>query len=170
MKLLGIAGWKNSGKTTLVCALVKELIARGLRVSTIKRAHHNLTIDQPGKDSFKHHEAGAFEVLLASDKRWVLMHDQDNQSPLSLTSLVTKLDPVDLVIIEGFKAEPIPKIEVRLKSSKGKPLAPDDKHIIAIACDYPLEGEQIPVFDLNNHKALTDYIWLYFRMNEKYIR
>ena len=158
MKTLGIAGWKNSGKTTLVCALVRELSARGYVVSTIKRAHHNVSVDHPGKDSFKHRQSGAVEVLVTSDKRWALMHEHPHPIRKNLSSMIAKLSPADLVIVEGFKSEPIPKIEVKLGQSKGEPLAPRDDCIIALASDQSMENYPVPVFDINDIQSLSNFV------------
>ena len=112
MKVFGITGWKNSGKTHLMERLVAEFKSRSLSVSTIKNAHHGFDVDQPGKDSFRHRQAGAQEVLIASEKRWVLMHENTDELQPSLTDLIKKLSKVDLVLVEGFKQEKHPKIEV----------------------------------------------------------
>ena len=111
MQILGLAGWSGSGKTTLLTALLPLLTARGLRVSTVKHAHHGFDLDQPGKDSWRHREAGAHEVMIASSRRWALLHENEGEEP-SLAALLARLSPVDLVLVEGFKSYPHPKLEV----------------------------------------------------------
>ena len=158
MKLLGIAGWKNSGKTSLVVRLIAEFGNRGISVSTIKHSHHSFDIDKDGTDSFRHREAGAHEVIISSMRRWAIMHNLGNESEPGLFSLLSKLEEVDLVLVEGFKRTKFPKIEIRRLSAKGKELYPDDKSIIAIASDYELGQQSIPVHDLNNTSAIADFI------------
>lgn len=131
--VLGIVGWKNSGKTTLVEALVREMTAQGLRVSTVKHAHHAFDIDVPGKDSYRHREAGAQEVIVASNQRWALMHETRNGSQLSLNELIAKLAPCDLVLVEGFKHGTHPKIEVARDLREEGLIADQDKSVLAIA-------------------------------------
>src|SRR5260370_34393929 len=121
MKIFGFAGWSGSGKTTLMTALIPELVARGLTVSTIKHAHHAFDVDQPGKDSWRHREAGATEVLVASERRWALMHELRDAPEPSLDALVARISPVDLLLVEGFKRHPHPKLEV-YRAALGKPL------------------------------------------------
>src|SRR5438876_5546754 len=133
MRIFGLAGWSGSGKTTLMTALIAEFISRGIAVSTIKHAHHSFDIDQPGKDSWRHRQAGAREVMVASGHRWALMHELRGDTEPSLDELVMRLGPVDVLIVEGFKRHPHPKLEVH-RPSLGKPLLyPDDPHIVAIA-------------------------------------
>lgn len=138
MNVLGIAGWSGSGKTTLILSLIGELCRRGVRVSTIKHAHHKVEIDTPGKDSYEHRAAGAYEVMLITGKRFALMHDFPNpEEETPLYDLVAKMAPVDLLLIEGFKSYAHPKLEVH-RPSVGKPLmAPNDPYIIGVACDAP---------------------------------
>ena len=139
MKVIGLAGWSGSGKTTLLARLVPLLVAEGLRVSTIKHAHHNFDIDHPGKDSWTHREAGATEVLIASERRFALMHELRGEPELALPELLTKLSPVDLVIVEGFKTTTPRKIEVH-RVGNGKPLLyPSDPAIVGIATDGPMD-------------------------------
>lgn len=136
-QVLGIVGWSGAGKTTLIAALLPLLRARGLAVSTIKHAHHGFDIDRPGKDSHRHREAGAQEVLIASAGRWVLMHENAGPEP-ELNELLTRLAPVDLVLVEGFKSHPGPKLEV-YRSVLGKPpLWPERPDIAAVASDRTL--------------------------------
>ena len=157
MKLWGVTGWKNAGKTGLMERLVAEFTARGLTVSTLKHAHHSFDVDQPGKDSYRHRAAGAQEVLLASGTRWALMHELRGAEEPTLDTLLTRLSPVDLVLIEGYKRSSHPKIEA-VRLSEGHPLiAPDDPTIRAIAADGPVETDR-PLFDLNNTTAIADFI------------
>lgn len=157
-KPFGIAGWSGSGKTTLARTLIPELVARGVRVSTIKHAHHNFDVDQPGKDSYEHRHAGASEVLVSSANRWALMHEHRGAPEPTLWELLEKLDPVDLVLVEGFKREGHDKLEIH-RPSLGKPLlAPDDPHVVAIASDAALADAKVPVLDLNDTPKLADFI------------
>lgn len=158
MRIFGFAGYSGSGKTTLIEQLLPRLMARGLRVSLIKHAHHAFDIDQPGKDSYRHRKAGASEVMIASDQRWVLMHELRNEREPSLSELVARFSPCDLVLVEGYKREPIPKLEV-YRRANGKPmLSPDDPAIVAIARDEPVESP-LPQFDLNDVDTIADYIF-----------
>ena len=158
MKMLGIAGWKNSGKTTLAASLVAELAKQGLVVSTIKHAHHNFEIDQPGTDSYRHRKAGAEEVLIVSSKRWALIHEENKVVKPDLMNMAKKLGKADLVLVEGFKTFPIPKLEVRRKVSSGPPLAPNDANIIAIASDETVTDNHMPIFDLEDIKGIADFV------------
>ena len=161
MRLIGLAGWSGSGKTTLVTALVPLLIARGYAVSTIKHAHHNFDVDKPGKDSHVHREAGAHEVLIASDQRWALMHELRGVAEPVLQDLVAHLEPVDLVLVEGFKREAHPKLEVH-RAAVGKALLyPDDLHVVAIASDPHLPSASIPSVSLNDISAIADLVERY---------
>lgn len=158
MKLYGVTGWKNSGKTVLMERLVGEFTRRGLSVSTIKHAHHDTEIDHPGRDSFRHREAGACEVLVSSPKRWALMHElRESDEPL-LEDLVTRLSPVDLILVEGYKRAPHPKIEAHRRET-GKPLlAPENATIRAVASDKPRDDLAVPLLDLNDTAAIADFI------------
>jgi molybdopterin-guanine dinucleotide biosynthesis protein MobB len=150
-------GWKNAGKTGLMERLVTEITGRGLRVSTVKHAHHAFDIDHPGKDSHRHRVAGATEVLLASRNRFALMHELRDEDEPSLAALLAKLSPVDLVLIEGYKRDDHPKIEAH-RAETGNPLiAPDDPTVRAVASDVPLDLD-VPVFDLNDTGAIADFI------------
>ncbi len=157
MKIYGVTGWKNAGKTGLMERLVAEITGRGLRVSTVKHAHHRFDVDHPGKDSFRHREAGATEVYLASGKRWALMHElRDEQEP-TLAEMLARMAPVDLVLVEGYKRDYHPKVEAH-RSATGTPLiAPDDPNIRAVASDTPLDLDR-PVFDLDDTVAVADFI------------
>jgi molybdopterin-guanine dinucleotide biosynthesis protein MobB len=158
MKIWGVTGWKNAGKTGLMERLVAEFTARGLTVSTVKHAHHHFDVDHPGKDSHRHREAGAHEVLLTSGRRWALMHENRGDPEPDLSEHLARLAPVDLVLIEGFKNETHHKIEA-FRSETGNPLiAPRDPTIIAIASDTPLPDATRPVFDLNDTAAIADFI------------
>jgi molybdopterin-guanine dinucleotide biosynthesis protein B len=137
MRVFGFAGWSGSGKTTLIEQVVPHLVARGVRISLIKHAHHRFDVDRPGKDSFRHRAAGCTEVLITSRERWALMHELRGDREMTLAETLARLSPCDLVLIEGYKAAPIPKLEI-WRPAAGKPLLfPRDPHIIAIATDSP---------------------------------
>jgi len=157
MRLYGVVGWKNAGKTGLMERLVTEITGRGISVSTVKHAHHSFDVDHPGKDSHRHRVAGATEVLLASRNRFALMHELRDEDEPSLSELLQKLAPVDLVLVEGYKRDSHPKVEAH-RSVTGNPLiAPDDPTVRAVASDTPLDLDR-PVFDLNDTKAIADFI------------
>ena len=157
MRIFGLAGWSGSGKTTLLTQLIPELIGRGISVSTIKHAHHEFDIDKPGKDSWLHRQAGAQEVMVASARRFALMHELRDAPEPSLEELVARMTPVDLLLVEGFKTHAHPKLEVH-RPSVGKPfLYPDDPHIVAIASDEALVVP-LPVLDLADVKGIADLI------------
>lgn len=158
MKIWGVVGWKNAGKTGLMERLVSEFTERGLSVSTVKHAHHTFDVDQPGKDSYRHRIAGAREVLLSSGARWALMHELRQAQEPPLDELLSKLSAVDLVLVEGFKRDRHPKVEAH-RAETGNPLiAPDDPTIRAIAADTTLQGVGQPVFDLNATGKIADFI------------
>ena len=158
MQDFGIAGWSGSGKTTLLKGLIPDLIDRGLSVSSMKHAHHAFDIDVPGKDSYEHRAAGAREVMISSDNRWALMHELKGDDEPSLDELIARMSPVDLLLVEGFKWEAHPKLEVH-RPSVGKPLLqPDDPHIVAVASDTPLSGLTVPLFDLADISAIADFV------------
>lgn len=158
-KIFGIVGWKNSGKTGLTVRLVTEFTRRGYRISTIKHAHHDFDIDKPGADSFRHREAGAQEVALVSGRRYAIMHELRDAPEPALEEILARLAPCDLVLIEGYKREPIPKIEARRSAAAGRePLAPQDPHIVAIAADHPVSETDLSVFDLDDTLAIADFI------------
>ena len=158
-KIFGIAGWKNSGKTGLAVRLVSELVARGYRVSTIKHAHHDFDIDKVGADSYRHRQAGAHEVTIVSGTRFAIMHELRGAAEPSFEEILARIAPCDLVLIEGYKREPIPKIEARrLESANRTPLAPQDPFICAIAADHPVDGSNLPVFDLDDTQAIADFV------------
>ncbi|HMK80022.1 MAG TPA: molybdopterin-guanine dinucleotide biosynthesis protein B [Xanthobacteraceae bacterium] len=157
MDVIGIAGWSGAGKTTLLARVIPRLIARGLRVSTVKHAHHAFDVDQPGKDSHTHRQAGATEVLVASANRFALMHELRGQPEWALDALLEKLSPVDLVLVEGFKTQAHPKLEVYRKAV-GKPLLhPQDQNIVAIASDAPLTAP-LPVVPLDDVEAVANIL------------
>lgn len=158
MKILGIVGWSGSGKTSLVTRLIPVLIARGLEVSTLKHAHHDFDVDQPGKDSHSHRQAGAAEVMISSGRRWALMHELRDEEEFPLPALVARMTPVDLLLIEGFKSEAHDKIEVFRPSAGRDPLYPGDPHIVAVASDAPLDGLDRPRLDLNDTEAIAAFV------------
>lgn len=158
MRIIGLAGWSGSGKTTLITKLVPVLKARGLRVSTLKHAHHGFDLDRPGKDSFRHREAGATEVIVSSASRWAILHELRDEEEWNLLDLIEKMSPVDLVLVEGFKRDAFPKLEIH-RAENGKPLIhPDDPHIVAVAADVALPQARVPVIDLNDVEAIADLL------------
>lgn len=158
-RVFGITGWKNSGKTTLTERLVAELTRRGRRVSTIKHAHHAFDIDKEGTDSFRHRLAGAAEVAIVSGNRWALMHELHDEDEPSLSAILARLAPCDIVLIEGYKREAHPKIETRrLQAKDTSPLTAGDRNILAVAADHVVAGESVPVFDLDDVAGITDFI------------
>lgn len=159
MRVFGVTGWKNSGKTTLVEALVRELTGRGRKVATVKHAHHDFDIDKEGTDSFRHRQAGAKEVAIVSDRRWALMHELGEEGEPTLEDILSRLSPADLVLVEGYKRGTHRKIETRrIEAKDGSPLTATDPHIAAIAADYPAAGESIPVFRLDDISGIADFI------------
>lgn len=161
-RILGIVGWKNSGKTTLVEALVREMTARGLRISTVKHAHHAFDIDVPGKDSYRHREAGAHEVIVASGQRWALMHELRNVPQPPLDDLIAKLAPCDLVLVEGFKHGRHPKIEVARFTREEGLIADHDDAVIAVATDNAALAGRHLALPLNDAAAIVDFIRAHF--------
>ncbi|HJR69003.1 MAG TPA: molybdopterin-guanine dinucleotide biosynthesis protein B [Gammaproteobacteria bacterium] len=158
MRLIGLAGWSGSGKTTLLAKLLPALIARGRTVSTLKHAHHEFDVDQPGKDSHTHRLAGAHEVLISSARRWALMHELREEREPTLRELVPRLSPVDLVIVEGFKTENHAKLEVH-REAVGKPLLYlNDPNIVAIASDLPRANLSLPAADLDDIEGIADLV------------
>ncbi|MBS0247538.1 MAG: molybdopterin-guanine dinucleotide biosynthesis protein B [Proteobacteria bacterium] len=158
MRIVGLAGWSGSGKTTLITRLIPVLKARGLNVSTLKHAHHGFDLDRPGKDSFRHREAGATEVIVSSANRWAILHELRDEDEWDLLDLVAKMSPVDLVLVEGFKRDAFPKIEIH-RAANGKPLIhPDDPYIIAVAADVALPDVSVPIVDLNDIDAIADLV------------
>lgn len=157
--VFGVTGWKNSGKTTLVTRLVAEFTRRGLRVSTVKHAHHDFDIDKPATDSFRHREAGATEVIIVSGRRWALMHELRGDDEPSLEAALARLSRCDLVLVEGYKREGHPKIEARRQSAgRNDPLAPGDPSILAVAADHLTDPDGRPLFDLDDIAGMADFI------------
>ena len=158
MRIIGLAGWSGSGKTTLITKLLPHLIARGQRVSTLKHAHHGFDLDQPGKDSFMHRTAGATEVVISSAKRFAVLHELRDEPEWDLPELLTKFAAVDLVLVEGFKRDAFPKLEIH-RAANGKPLIqPDDPHIVAIASDIALPQAKVPVVGLDDIETIADVL------------
>jgi molybdopterin-guanine dinucleotide biosynthesis adapter protein len=158
MRVIGLAGWSGSGKTTLVTKVIPVLVERGLRVATVKHAHHDFDTDQPGKDSWLHRRAGASEVAIVSDRRWALIHELRQEAEPELMEVLAKLSPVDLVIVEGFKRHPHPKLEV-YRAEVGKPLLhPDDDCIVAVATDKALPQAQVPVVMLDDIETIANVL------------
>ena len=157
--VIGVAGWKNSGKTTLVTRLITELTRRGLKVASVKHAHHNFQIDDAETDSARHRRAGAGQVAIVSPKRWALVRELGETPEPSLAEVLGRLDPCDLVIVEGYKAAPIPKIEVRRRAAaRAEPLAERDPNVVAVAADHACDGAGRPVFALDDVAAIADFI------------
>jgi molybdopterin-guanine dinucleotide biosynthesis protein B len=157
-RVLGIVGWSGSGKTTLLTKLIPVLAGRGLKVATLKHAHHGFDVDTPGKDSYEHRRAGAGEVIVFSSRRWVQMHEIGDEPPVTLAYLLRRLSPCDIVLVEGFKREPLPKLEVFRPETGRAPLHPDDPHIVAVAAKMAPAGIRVPVVDLDDLDAITDVV------------
>jgi len=158
-RVFGITGWKNSGKTTLTERLVAELTRRGYSIATVKHAHHAFDIDKEGTDSWRHRAAGAREVAIVSGHRWALMHELRNEGEPSLSDVLARLSPCDLVLVEGYKREPHKKIEARrLGAKETTPLSATDPNIVAIASDHPVSDATIPVLDLDDVATIADFI------------
>ena len=157
MKVIGISGYSGSGKTTLIEKVVPLLVAEGLRVSLIKHAHHAFDVDQPGKDSYRHRAAGCTEVLVSSANRWALMHELRGAPEPSLTEQLRHFSPCDVVLVEGYKSEPIPRIEVHRKACDAPLLFPHDRNVVAIATDEPLETS-LPQIDLDDAHGVARFI------------
>ncbi len=158
MRIFGVAGYSGSGKTTLLVKLLPLMIARGLRVSTVKQAHEAFDIDKPGKDSYEHRAAGAGEVMVISARRWALMHEYGDAAEYTMEQLLARLAPVDLVLVEGFRGWPHPRIEVH-RPALGRPLlCSDDPKVVAVACDQPLADLPVPHLDLDNAAAVADFV------------
>jgi len=157
-KVIGVAGFKNAGKTTLVEKLVTELTRRGHRVSTVKHAHHSFDIDHEGRDSFRHRKAGASEVAVVSRHRWAIIHESREEAEPTLQEILAKLAPCDLVIVEGYKRDSHDKIEVRNLDLSHPPLAGDDPTVVAIAANGAISGAPVPVFGRDEVTALASFI------------
>jgi molybdopterin-guanine dinucleotide biosynthesis protein B len=158
MRVIGFSGWSGAGKTTLLRRLIPALKARGYSVSTLKHAHHSFDIDQPGKDSWEHRQAGAQEVLVSSGARWALMHELRDTPEPTLQALLVRMSQVDLVLVEGFKRERHPKIEIFRAANAKPPLHPGDPSIVAIAADVDFTGLTIPLLHLDDTKAIADVV------------
>lgn len=157
--VIGVAGWKNSGKTTLVVRLVEELTARGFRVATVKHAHHHFQIDDKDTDTARHRGAGARQVAIVSNRRWALMSELKDEPEPALDEVIAKLAPCDVVIVEGYKRAAIPKIEVRRRAAASHvALADSDPHVLAVAADYAIESGVLPSFALDDAAGLADLI------------
>ena len=157
-KVLGIVGWSGSGKTMLITRLIPLLVRRGLRIATLKHAHHTFDVDTPGKDSYEHRTAGASEVIVSSSQRWVQMHELDGGAEATLIQLLRRLSPCDLVLVEGYKSEKHTKMEVYRTAVDKDPLYPGDKHIVAIASEPMIANANIPVIDLNDIEAVGNIV------------
>ena len=157
MKVFGFAGWSGSGKTTLIEQLIPRFVMHGLTVSLIKHAHHNFDLDRPGKDSYRHREAGCKEVMIASDHRWVIMHELRGAPEPALEDQIARMAPCDLLLIEGYKHYPMPKLEIFREANGKSPLLPDDPHIVAIASDRTF-ASPLPQFELNDHDAIAEFV------------
>jgi len=158
MEVIGISGWSGNGKTTLLENLIPALIDRGFSVSTLKHAHHKFDVDHPGKDSFRHRKAGAKEVLISSKARWALMSENIDDDELSVTELIEKMSPVDILLIEGFKKEDFRKIEIIRNHNDTEPLYKSDPTVIAVATDRNDIKTELPLLDLNDVSAIAAFI------------
>lgn len=157
MKVFGFAGYSGSGKTTLIEQIIPRLVMEGLRVSVIKHAHHDFDIDRAGKDSYRHREAGATEVMLTAGNRWVLMHELRGQPEPDLPQQLAHLSPCDLVLVEGFKRQPIPKLEIHRKAAGTPLIFPGDPTVVALATDVPLDT-RLPQFGLEDYDDMAAFI------------
>ncbi len=162
MKVVGFAGYSGVGKTTLLEQLIPRLVMAGETVSVIKHAHHGFDIDRPGKDSFRHREAGASEVLISSGNRWVLMSELRGQPEPSLDEQLSRFAPCDWILVEGFKKSPIPKIEIWRKSLDKPCMFEQDDNIIAVACDEPPDACNLPLLPINNPDAIVEFLMARF--------
>jgi molybdopterin-guanine dinucleotide biosynthesis protein B len=157
-RLLGIVGWSGSGKTVLLVKLIPLLVARGLKVATIKHAHHAFQVDLPGKDSHEHRRAGSSEVIVSSSGRWVQIHETDGEPEPTLAQLLRRISPCDLILVEGFKRERHPKLEVYRAEVDKPPLHPGDPRILAVTTDGSLPEAKIPVLALDDVEAIADFV------------
>ncbi|MGY2049394.1 molybdopterin-guanine dinucleotide biosynthesis protein B [Methylobacterium sp. JK268] len=158
MRVIGLAGWSGAGKTTLLTRLIPVLRARSLRVATVKHAHHAFDVDHPGKDSYVHRAAGAGEVIVSSARRWVQMHEVGEGAEATLRDLLVRLTPCDLVLVEGFKREAHPKLEIFRDANGRPPLHPEDPRIVAVASDRPFPEAGVPVLPLDDVEAIADAV------------
>lgn len=166
MKIFGLAGWSGSGKTTLIVDLIPEITARGIVVSTMKHTHHRFDIDKPGKDSYNHRQAGAQEVMIVSSTRWALMNELRDKPEPGIDELLSHMTTVDLILIEGFKSYPHPKIEVHRPSIDKPLLCTNDPSVVAIASNEPVNGVALPILDLDNVRLIADFILNYVELSE----
>ncbi len=157
MKIFGFAGWSGSGKTTLIEQVIPRFVAAGLKVSLIKHAHSGFDVDQPGKDSFRHRAAGCSEVLVSSGERWALMHEMRGEPEATLEEQIARISRCDLLLIEGYKRYPMPKLEIYRRANGKSPLYPEDAHIVAVATDTPLQTN-LPQFDLMDYAAIAAFV------------
>ncbi len=157
MKIFGFAGWSGSGKTTLIEQVIPRFVRAGLKVSLIKHAHHRFDVDHPGKDSFRHREAGCSEVLVTSGQRWALMHETRGEPEAPLEEQIARMSPCDLLLIEGYKYYPLPKLEIYRAANGKQPLYTGDEHIVAVATDTPLQV-RLPQFDLEDYDAIAAFV------------
>lgn len=157
-KIIGITGWSGSGKTALIVRLIPDLAKRGYRVATVKHAHHDFDIDKPGKDSYEHRAAGATEVVVSSARRWAVVHENRDETEPTLSDILAKLSPVDIVLVEGFKNEAHPKIEVHRPATGADLICRHNDTIVAVASDAALSGLGVPVLDLNDADAIADFV------------
>ena len=157
MKIFGITGWSGSGKTTLIERIVPQFVARGLVVSLIKHAHHSFDVDHPGKDSYRHRQAGCTEVLVSSQNRWVVMHELRGAPEPTLDEQIRRIAPCDLLLIEGYKRYPMSKLEVWRKDNAKPVLHPEDPNIVALAADAEMETK-LPRFDLNDYEGIAGFV------------
>jgi molybdopterin-guanine dinucleotide biosynthesis protein B len=165
MKIFGFAGWSGSGKTTLIEKLIPRFVGRGLRVSLIKHAHHSFDVDTPGKDSYRHREAGASEILVTSSRRWVLMHELRGAQEPAFDEQIKRIFPCDLLLVEGFKFAPITKLEVWRAQTGEALLHPNDPHIVALATDAKVKTS-LPLLDLNDDAAIAAFVVQYLKLDE----
>jgi molybdopterin-guanine dinucleotide biosynthesis protein B len=157
MKTFGFAGWSGSGKTTLIERVIPRFVRAGLKVSLIKHAHHRFDVDHPGKDSFRHREAGCSEVLVTSGQRWALMHEMRGEPEGTLEEQIGRMSPCDLLLIEGYKYYPLPKLEIYRQANGKPPLYPEDEHIVAVASDAPVRS-RLPQFGLEDYDEIAAFV------------
>ena len=157
MKIFGFAGWSGSGKTTLIEQVIPRFVRAGLKVSLIKHAHHRFDVDHPGKDSYRLREAGCGEVLVTSGQRWALMHEMRDEPEATLEQQIARMSPCDLLLIEGYKYYPLPKLEIYREANGKQPLYPGDEHIVALATDTPLES-RLPQFGLEDYDTIAAFV------------
>lgn len=157
MKVFGFAGWSGSGKTTLIEQLIPRFVLHGLSVSLIKHAHHRFDVDRPGKDSYRHRHAGCIEVMVTSAVRWALMHEMRGEPEHSLQQHIERMTPVDLLLVEGWKWQPMPKLEVYREANAKPLLYPGDGHIIAVASDVPVHTK-LPRFGIDDYDGLARFV------------